>query len=314
VEAASLLLPSEYRSPDLVWSELSAERADCGTDYLWRHLMRHLVGARRLDSARELAADGAWMRAKVLHFGQPGPALDDLRRAGTAESDLWAKLSRVAHLLRAEDGPDTIDAILTTRVGIVLAGRSSADPGNPARLTLLSCDDGEPGGVVRVLDGHRGPVAACSVSVDGSRALTVGEDGSIRFWDLTTGEILAAGHPSEVPFTDCALLRDGRRAVTVRDDGRAQLWDTRDLSLPLDELTGAPPDGFRSCTAVNEAVVACCGRADWSLYLLSIAGPGRQRSASAPGTRSYLRLTAHLQHREQVWDALARPTDEPCSR
>ena len=53
--------------------------------------------------------------------------------------------------------------------------------------------DLEAGAALHALPGHDGSVAAVAVSADGRRAVSGGDDGTVRVWDLETGRVRA--HP-----------------------------------------------------------------------------------------------------------------------
>ncbi|WUH94294.1 hypothetical protein OG900_31955 [Streptomyces sp. NBC_00433] len=303
VQAATTLLPEGHRASGPDWCALPTDMASCGGEYLWRHLVRHLIGSGETAAAAELAADPSWIRAKIMHFGHSGPTLDDLRRTHPPGSAIQTRLSQVAHLLRAEDGPGAVDEVLVVRAGLSLPARA------PAPLSLLQCADEEPAEVVRVLDGRHGTVDAMSVLADGSKVLTVGADRAMRCFDPTTGEVLAERTEALFPFTDCALLPGGSHAVTIRADGLAQLWDVRDLATPLGEAEDPPAGGFRHCVGVDDRLVACTGKTDRSVHLLRINGLGRDpaRLRLEPTDRSGLVSVRRLRHRRQVVGCVAAP-------
>lgn len=78
-----------------------------------------------------------------------------------------------------------------------------------------------------VLSGHKGAVAALSLSKDGKVAISGGEDGGVRVWDLRAGRCVRVcdGHGASV--TAVCLLPDGRRALSAGLDGTVRSWDVR---------------------------------------------------------------------------------------
>eukprot|EP01047_Picozoa_sp_COSAG01_P086943 COSAG01_NODE_19781_length_989_cov_2.187640_1_plen_177_part_01 len=81
----------------------------------------------------------------------------------------------------------------------------------------------------RQLKGHTEVVTGCSLSADGTRALTCSDDQTARLWDLSDGgkELLKlVGHTSWI--WGCSLSADGTRALTCSDDQTARLWDLSD--------------------------------------------------------------------------------------
>ena len=77
--------------------------------------------------------------------------------------------------------------------------------------------------LVRVVQGHAGGVWCAVLTSDGVKAVSGGSDGSLRLWDLSTGEC-----QKSVPLkADClrvALSRDGGGFAATYNDGTAAVW------------------------------------------------------------------------------------------
>lgn len=82
-------------------------------------------------------------------------------------------------------------------------------------------------GAVRVaLKGHRGTVQSVQFAPDGNEVVTVGEDGTLRFWNSADGTLLASTVAHDGPARRVAMSPDGTRLATCGDDDRIVLWDT----------------------------------------------------------------------------------------
>ncbi|GAA3579468.1 hypothetical protein GCM10022222_75380 [Amycolatopsis ultiminotia] len=75
------------------------------------------------------------------------------------------------------------------------------------------------------LTGHEGKTCPLAVSPDGRHAVSGGEDRTVRWWDLRTGECLRVltGHTDLV--TMVALSPDGRHVLSGGTDGTVRWWD-----------------------------------------------------------------------------------------
>ena len=70
-----------------------------------------------------------------------------------------------------------------------------------------------------------GEVFSVAITPDGTRAVSGGDDATVRVWDLATGSERAvlAGHTR--PVWSVAITPDGARAASGGGDGTVRVWD-----------------------------------------------------------------------------------------
>ena len=80
-------------------------------------------------------------------------------------------------------------------------------------------------GELRCFEGHNGVVESVAFSPDGKRALSGSDDGTMRLWNVETGEELRCfkGHTSWV--RSVVFSPDGKRALSGSLDWTVRLWD-----------------------------------------------------------------------------------------
>ena len=83
------------------------------------------------------------------------------------------------------------------------------------------------GKVVRDLDGHKREPHAVSFSPDGKRLASVAWDGTLRLWNVASGELLDVLTERGGHFRDVKFAPDGQTIVTSGNDGTVRLWDVR---------------------------------------------------------------------------------------
>ena len=66
---------------------------------------------------------------------------------------------------------------------------------------------------------------AVAVTADGTRAVSGGYDGTVRVWDLATGQQQAELTGHHGPAMAVAVTADGTRAVSGGYDGTVRVWD-----------------------------------------------------------------------------------------
>jgi hypothetical protein len=89
-------------------------------------------------------------------------------------------------------------------------------------------------------EGHQGPLWSISCSADGRKALSSGEDGTIRLWDISTGRQLRR---LECPGGKVmsVLSADGRRALSTAPEGRVVYWDLEHEKTICDFIGSSAP-------------------------------------------------------------------------
>jgi WD40 repeat protein len=161
----------------------------------------------------------------------------------------------------------------------------SATGGGPDGVELyrtLALFDATTGGELRRFRGHAGGVLALAVSEDGRRAFSGGADGTIRAWDLETGDAratlqadspvraLALAGAGERPATIAAGLASGKVALYDLEVGR-EIASVTSRSTPVTSLAVAP-GGSRVFSATE----------DGALDAWTLPGSGAERGASEP--------------------------------
>ena len=137
----------------------------------------------------------------------------------------------------------------------------------------------KPGNIIRNLTGHSAYVRSIEVSRDAQSALSASDDGTVRLWDLITGNSKCLeGHAGEVK--GASLSQDKRHAISGGADRTVRLWSLEsgqclkvmggqaggnghkgtvtDVSMVEDEQTGQPLVGF-SASSTRPAACGTCG-------------------------------------------------------
>jgi WD40 repeat protein len=86
--------------------------------------------------------------------------------------------------------------------------------------------DLDTGAEVHALPGHRGWVTAVAVSADGRRAVSGGDDGMVRVWDLTRGFELAS-FTSDSEISALAATPPGTCVIAGSSTGPVHLLELR---------------------------------------------------------------------------------------
>lgn len=177
-------------------------------------------------SAADLRGHGGPVRAIVVRSGE-------IATAGFDTTIIrWDPARGTARqVLRFHDG--AVNALAS------LAGGGLASAGEDRRIAIWASDSMSP---TRRLEGHQGPIAGLSLDKSGQTLASASWDGSVRLWNLATGESRVLGeHRGPVN----AVLHHGERIVTAGHEGKLRSFPpegppvVHELGLPINALATA---------------------------------------------------------------------------
>ncbi len=117
------------------------------------------------------------------------------------------------------------------------------------------------GGPLEFRHGYRGPsFTACTFSPDGSQVASGSADGTLRIWDVRTGETVKILNDHYGSVTACAFSPDGSRIVSGSAGGTLRMWDTR-TGKTVAVCHHLPDGGFLTCDARESRVISASGDA-----------------------------------------------------
>ncbi len=167
----------------------------------------------------------------VLAYGQQQAAQQNAHNASTAVAIADAERS-VAERRAAEARSHALaasaqEALSANNTDIALAlALQAVDLDNPPDQSMLVLANAAYApGTRRVLAGHNAHIFGVTFLPSGDRVLSASGDGTVRLWDLATGETLQVytGHSSTVNAV--VLSPNGREFISVSGDGSARRWD-----------------------------------------------------------------------------------------
>ncbi|HEY2291635.1 MAG TPA: TIR domain-containing protein [Thermoanaerobaculia bacterium] len=291
-----------YRPASGKWEDLPREES-----YLWRRLRDHFMGSGGRHEFKALLASFSFIEAKLLAtdinsvIGDYEPFVgedqelrlirDTLRLSAHAFAKGRAQLASqlVGRLLgRKEPGLQALMEDARSWQGSIWF-RSRTGSMNQAG-----------GALIRTLEGHTAGVRAVAV-LDSRRAVSASSDGTLRVWDLESGQTLQIlqGHTA---WVNAVAVLDSRRAVSASTDGTLRVWDL-ESGQTLQTFQGhttwvnavAVLDGRRSVSASSDGTLRVWdlksgqtlqilqGHTAW-VNAVAVLDGGRAVSASTDGT------------------------------
>jgi len=211
-----------FRPSSGSWTDLPVEE-----QYLWRNMAGHYIGANRKEELSRLLTDFFFLQAK-LNATDVNSLMADYESFVSEDRELQLirdTLRLSAHVL-ARDRRQLASQLFGRLTG--LSGKSIEHlvslAGTQLQLRPRKANLAQPGGpLLRILQGHLGGVSALAL-VDSHRAVSGSTDGTLRVWDLETGETLRTfeGHSRVV---NTVAVVDGCRVVSGSDDKTLRVWD-----------------------------------------------------------------------------------------
>jgi WD40 repeat protein len=228
-------LVPEHPCAEKAWWELP-----CDQDYLWDHLISHLIDADLASEAAALATDLRWITARLQNSG-PGGAIADVSRvaelpaeqadrASEAEriDSLARLLARSSHLISASDFPGGITSTIVCMFQNEGMWKESADNyasslTNPVLLCRWPLADVQHPALQRVFPGE-GLLNAMAISPDG-KWVASGSSSTARIWDARTGRLISVLTGHQDTIFAIAISPDGSWLATASSDKTVRLWD-----------------------------------------------------------------------------------------
>ena len=269
LDAAAAQLPCAGAANEVggtAWWEL-AEQAR----YLEEHLVGHMLAAGWTNQAENLAADLRWVGMR-LQRSSPAAPYSDLAMIGTPRAQRLARiLGQAAHLLTPTEPEYSLTDILYSRVShdsewgaqALSLGSSRKFPALVNRWPLPDVPDPA---LRRTLAIPFGGVTELAAAPDGGWIASGGADGSVRIWDLATGQQRVAfeGHRGWV--AGLAVAPDGTWLATGGADGSVRIWDLatgqqravlKGRSGEVTRLAVAPDGTWLATGGADESVRIC---------------------------------------------------------
>jgi WD40 repeat protein len=153
---------------------------------------------------------------------------------------------------------------LNLPAALVSAARMQTAPRATARFEVPS--------PLRTLVGHQGAVNTVAFAPDGRHALSGGEDGTLKLWEVATGHLVRSWDGGQGKVYSVAFDPDGKRALSCGSEPVLKLWDTTDGRLVrtlLDDGMATPVYGVAIAADGRRAL---SGGYDSTIRLWDLAG------------------------------------------
>jgi cytochrome c len=204
-------------------------------------------------AAQELRGHGGPVRALAIS----SDGANAISGSFDSSAIRWSLTRNAAEqVLRFHDG--AVNAVA------ILGNGRYATAGEDGRIALWRAGEERP---AAVLEGHKAPVVALSVSPDGKTLASASWDWTIRLWRLAGGEPrVLEGHQQNV--NGIAFMPDGWSLVSVGYDATLRIWP---IGAPEAPRIVTVPSPLNAVAVASDGEIAA-GGADGKVYFLSPAG------------------------------------------
>ena len=247
--------------------------------YFLQNLCHHLAAADRRTALQNLLVDYDWLDRKLASVGITG-LLADYSCAQPHRPDVAAvhgALQLSSPTLAADPGMlagQLVGCLLNLPESTIqrLLDRARAAPGAPWLCPQTQALTPPGGPLERVLLGHTGAVFAVAVTPDGSRAVSVGYDSTLRVWNLTSGRCERTLESHTGAVTAVAVTPDGSRAVSAGNGYTLRVWHLTSgrCEHTLKGHTGARDGGVRAVAVTPDGSRAVSASDDHTLRVWNL--------------------------------------------
>ena len=133
---------------------------------------------------------------------------------------------RMASLLLADSAQQALQDG-DTDLAVTLALYASETPHHPKEVEAVLAEAVYTPGTRRRIAGHTDTVWSVAFGPDGQRALSGSHDGTVRLWDVETGNEIGHRQVYTSAVRSVAFSPDGSTTLSGLEDGRLIVWDTQ---------------------------------------------------------------------------------------
>jgi WD40 repeat protein len=275
--------------------------------YFFQRMPFHLHMARMTEEVDRLLLDADWLieKCKLVSLSAFQADLSYLSNQEDAFV-LGRVFSQGSHIVRR--WPEQLLAQLIARAPSQLSRkiRYGRKPIGllPKRASLLRDLN-----LSHTLEAHTGRVNAVALTPDERRAVSASDDGTLKVWDVASGDPVRTLEGHTLGVNAVALTPDGRRAVSASDDGTLKVWDVASGAL-LRTLKGhtlgvnavaLTPDGRRAVSASDDDTLKVWDMASGAL-LCTLEGHTGEVNAVALTPDGRRAVSASDDETLKVWD------------